>query len=468
MRRATLALALVAGCGEGSIFLQTPALDSATQTVVLAVECDQELAVRVLDPTDLRSTAILLPGCNDSTITVLEVATPPEAQDLAFGPLEGVTDNPCANSALPAQTAHVARVRDGATPGFVSLEQGAPLPGLLSSFRYARPCPCRPFVRAGHLEVPLGERVFVLPKDARSLLVFDLIPAPRHEIHVFETDLESITPLHTATIAVTRTGDSNLDGPAHVTGGEDGLAYLAGDFGQIFEYRAQDGFRLLATVPGEPEVKRIAGGGAGDNLELYALTNDAQIWRYRSVEGWYRFPYAPELPQSASGNRDNVTWIGPGRAFVTPYHRNDVIYLDGDRASVRLWNGYGSIHAVGLIPDLGLIFGTRRNTFFKVDPDQPGTFEELLGPSGERMSPTEAWFTSIVPYHEGFVAGAEGPDTLVRFHPGWGYCPLNILDGEDVNLASFAWLGERILAGGTIKAGQATAGVLRLPLFRQQ
>lgn len=459
-------LLILCACAEERGFIAWPELDPGTQSVAIAFECSGTLTVS-LEPREAAfATPLLIETCQDPVVTVLEYAETPEVFGLSYGRLEPAAAFVCGVLPLPpALRTHRTRLEDPESSRFEPLPAGAPRPGALEAFRTQQTCVCRNLRLAGLLEFPSASWYHVESIGPNRALVFSTL-GDRIDVH--HTDLETVELVHSATIALAPEGQINgvARGLNDVTAEPPGVFFLAGDLGEIHVFRESEGLELFATLPEGHKANLLAASSDPTAPELYVLTTESALFRYAQGT-WFEFRLEPTIPIEAS-QRAGLAWLAPGRVAVTPANDGQIAFTQGDRLTSVPWTELGSIHAVANVPNLGLIVGTRRTTMFRVNADEPGEWEELLGPNRQSIEPTRSWFQQIRPSPYGFVASLDGPHSLLSFDERWGYCPQQPLTGFNVQFERFGVVGDRILVGGYRSTDAPTDGPLMLPVLEPQ
>ncbi|MBI4821661.1 MAG: hypothetical protein HY791_35700 [Deltaproteobacteria bacterium] len=458
MRSLTLALLFAACTPEHVAFIELPQLGRETVVVGVGVECDSSLQFAIYARQEFEAGALRREACDATTVSVLEWEKSLHADGLDFGPVQHVSGSACGVRPLPLATrVHVASVQGETATSFAVWPTDAALPGALATFSYVGACACPPLEITRYVSVPGALRYAIEVGPDGRFLVFATGLSTR-KLAIYATDLISVEHLETATVA---TGPVGSPGVHDVAPGPNGRFYLVGDFGEIYEYAFGGGVRKLTALPTGKEIARIAARTEGPELEILAVTREAELWMYEGGSGWTRLAYAPKIEETTQ--RANVTLAPDRRAIVVPENVSELLYVHGRDVSPETWVRVGSVQATASVPGMGIVGATRLNQVFRLDAARPAFVDEVLSPSGQAMDPTSGWFQQIRPVRGGFLATLDGPNSLLRFHESWGYCPLRLFDREDVRLERFAASDRSILLGGT--ARDPTQELISLPIL---
>ncbi|MBI2374494.1 MAG: hypothetical protein HYV07_10915 [Deltaproteobacteria bacterium] len=454
---AVLGLWILPGCDDRQ-FVVLPELLPGTQSVIVARECAGALDVEVMAPEQLASKVRRVNTCGESArVSILEYLSLLSAQGWALGPLQEADPDLCGNRELPEPArAHV--ISDWKPPKL----EVARLPETLARTRFRVPCPCEP--RLGvveHLELPVkGDFAFVRPIDETAVLI--VVRAPRGLTHFFRYDLSTLEHLETATVSFVESAATREGSLQAVETDGGGTFWLGSDGGSVHKFTPADGLSLVHSFTRGGSVVALAPSDTGAPMELFALTHDPDgFWRLTDHETDYDFSRTSD--GGAAERRSDLAWVGPGRSFGTPRGSPNLVVADGEALREYEWDDGGvaparfrPIQVLAQSRDLGLVALTR-DELVRIDPETEDRWTELRGPSGRRLEPHPGWFHELIDYRGG-VLMVDDSGSIFRFHPDFGFCPVEGIRGSSTNLTRAASIGDTIVFGGDMNHEDFDAG----------
>ena len=427
------ALTLTACSGAGPRFLPLPEGARARQSVLIAVTEGEHLRVLAAAVDGGRVELSVEPSAA-ATLSLIALNAPLEALGLAPGVVEPAPADACESAPVPTTDAlyYSAELAQGTIGPWREMISLSP---LVSSFRWATPCPCRQFRREQQATIPTdftggaiqGDKVYALGDF---------------------TDVAAQPNAHRTTVYVWAPGSGAEPAPELVLEGlwrtiyvaPDGTWWVANGNTADVAQRLPDGQLIMHHLAGLSGLRAIKGAPGPGGPPLAVLDDRGRVAAYDGTA--WRPLIADASPTPGSRARASLTRVTATELYAAVEDGTALFHLEGDQlASIDLDDRRALTQLTTTRGALGVIGGS----YF-------GELVQLRGlvlTALPKNASVQKSVFALEAYLDGAVAATK--DGFSQVHPTHGACPSNATDFSDTRVVME--LGDAVILGGRAPSG---------------